>query len=86
MLERIAELEGAAEHLPPGREASVVRTKLQEARLAELERLRGRLEPPDLSGAMAAMAQALDRGRRAGADDLTGTIERNGGFLRQNGG
>jgi len=82
MLERIAELEGAAEHLPPGREASVVRTKLQEARLAELERLRTRTadDASIFHDALAAMDAALDRGRRLGADDLTGVIERNDGF------
>jgi hypothetical protein len=74
MLEQIASLEGAAEHLPPGRESSVVRTKLQEARLAELERLRTSgafdRDRAALDDAMSTMETALARGRQLGLEAI----------------
>lgn len=72
MLERISELEGAAELLPPGREASIVRSKLQEARLAELERLRG-TTGVDAREALDVVDAALARGRRGAVHEMTGS-------------
>jgi hypothetical protein len=65
MLEHIAELEGAAETLPGGREAATVRTKLQEARLAEMERLRvsGRADLDDGRAMLETVGHALGHGR-----------------------
>lgn len=70
-------LEGAAQLLPPSREASTVRTKLQEARLAEFERLRTTGVFDDggrditLRAAYDAMEAALVRGRARATDQLT---------------
>jgi hypothetical protein len=69
MLEQIARLEGASEQLPPTREASVVRTKLQEARLAELERLRCGSGAID-ADVMRSMNDGLARGRQEGLEAI----------------
>jgi hypothetical protein len=81
MLTEIALLEGMAENLAPTREASVVRTKLQEARLAEFERLRTSGQFDDdgrdmaLREAYDSMETALVDGRRRGIEQRTDMSE-----------
>jgi hypothetical protein len=70
VIEMVAELEGRAEHLPPGRESALVRSKLQEARLAEFERLRKTVggDVDLMREVLGIVEQALDRGRAEGIE------------------